>query len=142
MDRIVDRGGDDIIAAGQAEDECGGEGAKHFGEDEDGGAENAGHHQGQGDTQHGPDAARPHDLRCLLKRGVHRLHNRGDHDECNGALEQRHDPGDAIRSIDIDEMPVPADRTPDLVDEAAFWRAEQAPGQRAEQWRQIIGYRH
>ena len=39
-------------------------------------------------------------------------------------------------------MAVAAERAPDLVDKAAFRRAEQAPGQRAEQRRQIIGHRH
>ena len=66
LDELVDCRGDDVVAVGQAEHERGRERAEHFGENEDGRAENAGHDQRQGDAQHGAKSARPNDLRCLL----------------------------------------------------------------------------
>ena len=58
--RLPDRRGDDVDAAGNAQHEGGGERAQHLGEDEQRGAQDARHHQRQGDGQHGAQLGGAH----------------------------------------------------------------------------------
>ena len=139
---LIDGGRHDVVAVRQTEHERSRERAQHLREHEDRGAENARQNQRQGHAQHRSQAARAHHLRRFFQRRVHRLHHGADHHKGDRAFEQRHDPGDAIGRVDVDEVFRAAKRAPRLIDEAAFRRSEQAPGQRAEKWRQIVRDHH
>ena len=139
---LVHRRGDDVEAAGEAEDQRRRERAQHLGEDEDGGAEHAGQHERQRDPEHRPHAAGAEDLRGLLERGVHRLHHGADHHEGDRALEEGHHPGDPPGRVDVDQVAPAAERPPELVDEAAVGRADERPGQRAHERRHVVGHGH
>ena len=142
LHQLVDRGGHHVVAVRQAEHERGRERAEHLGEHEHRGAEHARQHQRQRDAQHGAQPARAHHLRGFLQRRIHRLHHGADHHEGDRALEQRHHPGDAVGRVDVDQVLLAAERAEDLVEEAALRRAEQAPGERAEQRREIVRHHH